>query len=57
MKVKKADSFDDICIRNCLLNRDCAVCIGCGRTLDEISAWPMLTPVEKQRVIDRINRG
>jgi predicted Fe-S protein YdhL (DUF1289 family) len=29
-------------------------CLGCARTMDEIAAWPTMTAVEKQAVLDRL---
>ena len=29
-------------------------CLGCARTLDEIAAWPTLTPAAQQAVIDQL---
>jgi predicted Fe-S protein YdhL (DUF1289 family) len=37
------------CIKVCLLDRH-NVCVGCGRTLDEIAAWSRLT-AEEQRAV------
>jgi hypothetical protein len=40
------------CIRNCCLDDD-DVCMGCGRSLDEIVAWNTSTPAEKAAVVER----
>ncbi|MGH8279147.1 MAG: DUF1289 domain-containing protein [Gammaproteobacteria bacterium] len=37
------------CIRNCCLNEN-NVCLGCGRTLDEIRDWSKLSDTEKRAV-------
>lgn len=47
---------DSPCVRRCTLN-EYDVCIGCGRTLDEITAWGGMSPAEKlackQRAAER----
>ncbi|WP_320826025.1 DUF1289 domain-containing protein [Reinekea sp.] len=40
------------CIRRCTLD-DADVCIGCGRSLDDIKKWTLVSPVEQQRILDR----
>ncbi|EGA71610.1 hypothetical protein VISI1226_12526 [Vibrio sinaloensis DSM 21326] len=38
------------CVRNCCLNeRD--ICLGCGRTLQEILHWTQYSAVEKAQVL------
>jgi predicted Fe-S protein YdhL (DUF1289 family) len=40
------------CIRSCCLDDD-DVCMGCGRSLDEIVAWNTSTPAEKAAIVER----
>ncbi len=40
------------CVKVCQLNeRD--VCLGCGRTLEEIGAWSRVDNIEKQSILER----
>ena len=39
------------CIGVCAMAGD--VCVGCGRTLDEIAAWPEMSDAEKSRTIPK----
>jgi uncharacterized protein len=40
------------CVRNCCLDeRD--VCLGCGRSLDEIRVWSEADDTERLRILDR----
>lgn len=39
------------CIRNCCLDHD-EVCLGCFRTLHEITQWTYLNDTEKQAVVE-----
>jgi len=41
------------CVDICKLDSD-FVCIGCGRTIDEVLKWPEYTDEQKQEVLDRI---
>lgn len=38
------------CIRVCTLD-DKKTCLGCGRTLEEIVAWPRMTPAEQLELL------
>ena len=41
---------DSPCVRNCCLN-DEDICIGCFRSLQEITRWGTLNSQDKQRVL------
>ena len=41
------------CVDVCQLDSD-FVCIGCGRTIDEVLKWPEYTDEQKQKALDRI---
>jgi predicted Fe-S protein YdhL (DUF1289 family) len=41
------------CQNICILD-PAMVCIGCGRTADEVASWSIMTREEKQAVIDRL---
>ncbi|CRZ55407.1 Predicted Fe-S protein [Vibrio cholerae] len=54
-KVKRAEpietcSYKSPCVRHCCLD-DKDICIGCGRTLDEIRRWSSATNSEKQEIL------
>ncbi|GHX16227.1 hypothetical protein VCSRO156_3477 [Vibrio cholerae] len=54
-KVKRAEpietcSYKSPCVRHCCLD-DKDICIGCGRTLDEICRWCSATNSEKQEIL------
>lgn len=44
------------CIGVCALDETGAQCRGCGRTLDEIAAWPELDDAGRRRVLERLRR-
>ena len=41
------------CIRHCTLD-DRNVCVGCGRTIDEIIRWQQMDDEERARVLARL---
>ncbi|ELL0942686.1 DUF1289 domain-containing protein [Vibrio cholerae] len=43
-------SYKSPCVRHCCLD-DKDICIGCGRTLDEICRWSSVTNSEKQDIL------
>lgn len=47
---------DTPCIAICSTNQGDAVCKGCGRTHEEVTRWPAMTPGEKRAVWRRITR-
>lgn len=40
------------CVRNCCLNTE-DVCLGCGRTLDDIRNWTSYTVVQREQALTR----
>jgi len=44
--------IDSPCINVCVLDPD-QVCVGCGRHIDEISAWSCMTPTERDEAKER----
>jgi len=40
------------CVRNCCLDNN-DICLGCGRSLDEIKNWQAATNHEKQKILQR----
>lgn len=51
------------CIKVCTLDARSRLCLGCGRTIDEIAAWRTMSAAERKRVMDLLparvaqNRG
>lgn len=42
---------DSPCIQFCQLNDAGSLCIGCGRTTDEIGSWMSLSPEERRQIM------
>jgi predicted Fe-S protein YdhL (DUF1289 family) len=44
------------CMNVCVLDSE-RVCVGCGRTLDEIARWGRMSAAEQWVVVARLDRG
>jgi predicted Fe-S protein YdhL (DUF1289 family) len=42
------------CIKICTLDARCGLCLGCGRTIDEIARWTAMSAAERVRVIGEL---
>ena len=49
-KLNKIPSVESPCVRNCCLNQN-DVCLGCGRTIDEITSWTQQSDQQKQQTL------
>lgn len=43
------------CVRNCCLDEQ-EVCLGCGRSLDEIKVWSEAGDAERLRILEQAGR-
>lgn len=48
---------DTPCIGFCSTNLGDNVCVGCGRTLDEVDSWLLKPDAEKERIWKRIQQA
>lgn len=46
---------DSPCTNVCVLDDD--ICVGCGRTVDEIMGWQSMSATEQERVVEAIRCG
>jgi len=42
------------CIKVCTMDPAAGICTGCGRTLDEIARWGMMSDAERARVMGEL---
>ena len=52
MNAPSSDPLASPCVRNCCLDED-NVCMGCGRSLEEIVAWGTASTVDKAAILER----
>lgn len=50
-EVWRRAEIDSPCIRICMIHPETQYCLGCRRSLDEISRWSSMTPEERQSVL------
>lgn len=39
------------CVKICTLDARLGLCLGCGRTIDEIARWTAMSPSERSRIM------
>jgi predicted Fe-S protein YdhL (DUF1289 family) len=44
------------CVAVCRLDPRSGLCVGCGRSIDEIAGWPDLDEAARRRILDRLRR-
>lgn len=42
------------CVNICMLDPASGLCIGCGRSGDEIAGWAGMTPAERRAIMDTL---
>jgi predicted Fe-S protein YdhL (DUF1289 family) len=42
------------CVKICTLDARSRLCLGCGRSIDEIARWSAMTLVERSRVMTEL---
>jgi len=42
------------CVNICTLDARSGLCLGCGRTIDEISRWGVMTADERARIMGEL---
>ena len=50
-KVRPPAKIDSPCVDICVIDQASRLCTGCGRTIDEISAWASMTSAERQAIM------
>jgi predicted Fe-S protein YdhL (DUF1289 family) len=49
--VWKRDEIASPCVKLCVVHPEARICVGCYRTIDEISGWSRLTHEERAAVM------
>jgi predicted Fe-S protein YdhL (DUF1289 family) len=39
------------CVKICVIHPETRLCLGCGRTIEEISAWSRMTPEARREIM------
>lgn len=48
------DPYDSPCVRTCVIDQASGYCLGCARTLTEISYWTRYTPAQRLQILDAL---
>ena len=49
------NEIDTPCIDICSIDRDSGECIGCGRTVEEVSNWANFNNLKKKQILENLN--
>jgi hypothetical protein len=50
-EVWKRDEIASPCVKLCVVHPEARICVGCLRTIDEISAWSRMSHAERDAVM------
>jgi uncharacterized protein len=53
-ETERPSPIESPCNKVCVIDAACGLCIGCGRTLAEISGWITMTADNRRRVMDEL---
>lgn len=50
-EIWKRDEIESPCVKLCMIHPEEGICLGCHRTLDEITAWSRMSPETRRAVM------
>lgn len=53
-EIWERDEPDSPCIRVCAIHPETGICVGCYRTLDEITRWSALDPAQRKALMQEL---
>ncbi len=51
----KRNEIDSPCVNICVIHPEARICVGCHRTVDEISSWSRITQAERDTIRADLN--
>jgi predicted Fe-S protein YdhL (DUF1289 family) len=54
-RLKHRNVIETPCIKICTLQARSGLCLGCGRTVDEIAAWSVMSAAERARIMNELS--
>ncbi len=54
MKATPPSAPSSPCVQICVVDRGSGLCVGCGRTLDEIASWSCLDEASRLAIMERL---
>ncbi len=49
--VWKRDEIESPCVKLCSIHPEAKLCVGCFRSIDEITQWSRMNPVDRRRIM------
>ena len=49
-KIWQRDEVESPCVKICIIHPESRLCLGCHRSIDEISRWSHMTPAERRDI-------
>ena len=53
-EIWKRDEIDSPCVKLCVVQPQSRLCVGCFRSIDEISAWSRMTPDTRKAIMGEL---
>lgn len=50
----RSTMIESPCVKTCTLDARSGLCLGCGRTIEEIARWSAMSAAERARVMDEL---
>jgi predicted Fe-S protein YdhL (DUF1289 family) len=50
-EIWKRAEVDSPCVKTCVVHPEARVCVGCFRSIDEISSWSRMSPDERRAIM------
>ncbi|OYU39292.1 MAG: DUF1289 domain-containing protein [Pseudorhodobacter sp. PARRP1] len=50
-EVWKRAEIDSPCVKLCVVHPEARICVGCYRSIDEISGWSRLSPEQRRSIM------
>ena len=55
-EIWQRDEIESPCVKLCVIHPETRLCIGCLRSIDEISRWSRMAPEERRVVMEALPR-
>ena len=55
LAMNESPMIESPCIKVCTLDARRGLCLGCGRTVDEIARWTAMSAAERRRVMSELD--
>jgi predicted Fe-S protein YdhL (DUF1289 family) len=53
-EVWRRAEIESPCIKLCVVHREAGLCMGCYRSIEEITSWSRMDPAERRRIMDEL---